>query len=176
MTRREKPRNGNGRRRGSTEDSRSNGGGTPSSQTRASIDAEAAKSPVRPNPDIRYRVKRIALITMDRLDGEALCYALNACQRMDARLDILTNLPPEETNPAVVAARGAADTPWRVFQTRGESGDDIFRYARNESGLLFFASGVGDETAWKLRGKFGSNGIRLGVPWVVVEGKAIAGK
>ena len=171
MTRREKPRAGNARRRGSTEATRSDGGGNPLSQTTASADAEAARVLVYPNPDARPRVQRIALVTMSRLDREALCYALNACQRMDARLDILTNLPPEETDRAVIAARGAADTPWRVFRVGGESGDDIRRYARNESGLLFLASGAGDETARKLRDKSASDGIRLGVPWVEVEGK-----
>ena len=171
MTRREKPRAGNTRRRGSTEATRSDGGGNPLSQTVVSADAEALQAPVYPNPDARPRVQRIALVAMDRLDREALCYALNACQRMDARLDILTNLPLEETDRAVIAARGAADTPWRVFRVGGESGDDIRRYARNESGLLFLASGVGDETARKLRAKSGSDRMRLGVAWVVVEGK-----
>ncbi len=124
-----------------------------------------------PKADARPRVQRIALVAMNRLDGEAFCYALHACQRMDARLDILTNLPPDEINQAVIAKRGAADTPWRVIRVDVESGDDILGYAQNEPALLFLASGAGDETARELRGKFALAGTRLGVPWVVVEGK-----
>ena len=107
---------------------------------------------------------------MNRLDREALCYALNACQRMNARLDILTNLPPEETDRAVISARGTADTPWRLIRIRG-SGDEIQRYARNESGLLLITSGIADESARKLRDKLGLDRAQLGMPWVVVEGK-----
>lgn len=169
MTRREKPCAGNARRRGSTEAARVDD--TPPSQAVVSADRETAEAALYPKQGDRLRVQRIALVAMNRLDREALCYALNVCQRMDARLDILTNLPPEETDRAVIAARGAADTPWRVLRVGGESGDDIRRYARNESGLLFLASGVGDETARKLRAKSGSDRMRLGVAWVVVEGK-----
>ncbi len=169
MTRREKPCAGNARRRGSTEAAWSDD--NPLSQAVVSADAEAAEATLYPNQEIRSRVQRIALVAMNRLDREALCYALNVCQRMDARLDILTNLPPEDTDRAVIAARGAADIPWRIIPIDGESGDDIRRYAQDESGLLFLASGVGDGIARKLRDKLGSDRIRLGVPWVVVEGK-----
>ncbi len=123
--------------------------------------------------DARPRVQRIALVAMKRLDGEVFCYALNACQRMDARLDILTNLPPEETNRAVIAKRGAADTPWRVIRIGTNSAADVLGYVQSEPALLFLTSGVADETARKLRDKFALAGTRLGVPWVMVEGKPI---
>lgn len=126
-----------------------------------------------PNATARPRVRRVALLAMDRLDRDTLCYALSACQRMDARLDILTNLPSEETNRVVIGARGTTDTPWRIIRIGGECGDDVFRYARNESGLLFLASSANDGKARKLRSKSGPNGMLLGISWVVVEGRQI---
>lgn len=132
---------------------------------------EDEQSPVYPNADTRPRVRRIALVTIDRMDGEALCYALNACQRMDARLDILTNLPPEVTDRAVMDARGTMDTPWRVIRMGGERDDEVFRYARDETGLLLLASSACDEKARRLRDKTGPNGMRIGISWVVVEGR-----
>lgn len=170
MTRREKPCAGTARRRGSTEVAWSDDG-TPLSQAVVPAATEAAEATLHPHQEIRSKVRRIALVAMNRLDREALCYALNVCQRMDARLDILTNLSPEEADRAVIAARDATDIPWRIIPIDGESGDDIRRYVLNEPALLFLASGIGDQTARKLRDKSASAGIRLGVPWVVVEGK-----
>jgi len=126
---------------------------------------------VDPNATARLKVRRIALLAMDRLDLDALCYALSACVRLDARLDILTNLPPDETDSVVIGARGRADTRWRVIRVDGECRNDIFRYARNESGLLFFASSTGDEKALRLRNDFGLNGMPPGISWVMVESR-----
>ena len=167
MKGREKPPTGNSQRAGSTEGTRSGASGGPPSEAAA---AEAAQFPAYTNRGATGRLKRVALVTMNRLDREALCYALNACQRMNARLDILTNLPPEETDRAVISARGTADTPWRLIRIR-ESGDEIHRYARNASGLLLIASGIADESTRKLRDRVGSDRTQLGIPWVVVEGK-----
>jgi hypothetical protein len=126
---------------------------------------------VQPNASAHPRVKRIALIAIDGLDPDALCYTLNACQRLDACLDILTNLPHRETDRAVVGMRGKTDTPWRIIRVDAESGDHIFRYARDESGLLFLASAAGDEKALGFRNSAGRNGPRSGISWVVVESK-----
>jgi hypothetical protein len=134
---------------------------------------ENGKSPVYPNADTQPRIRRIALVAMDRMDGDALCYALNACQRMDARLDIVTNLPPEETDRAVMEARGAADTPWRHIPVGGERGDEVLGYARDETGLLLLASSANDEKARKLRDISGPKGMRIGISWVAVEGKQV---
>ncbi len=108
---------------------------------------------------------------MNRLDCSALSYALNACRRMDARLDILTNLPPEETDRAVITARGSTDTPWRIIRVSGETDNDVFLYLQTESGLLFLASDIHDAAARKLRDRSGNQGLRLGVPWVEVDGQ-----
>ena len=108
---------------------------------------------------------------MDRLDVDALCYALNVCWRLDARLDILTNLPSEETDRAVIRARGPTDTPWRIVRIGGDRGDDVFRYARNEPGLLFLASSTDDEKALRLWNKSGPDGIPPGISWVMVESR-----
>jgi hypothetical protein len=108
---------------------------------------------------------------MDRLDADALCYALNVCQRLDARLDILTNLPPKEADRVVIAVRGRGDTPWRVIGIGGERGDDVYRYARTESGLLFLASSARDEKALRLRTSPGRDEMPPGISWVTVESR-----
>lgn len=116
-------------------------------------------------------MKHVALIALDHLDREAFCYALNARQRMDAQLDILTKLPPEEVHRAVIEARGTANTPWRVIQVGDDRDDEISRYVSDQSGLLFLASSYSDTEARSLRDKFWANGPRLGIAWVVVEGR-----
>lgn len=153
-------------------DERFGGGGKSCSQTMAPPpDAGPVWSAVHSNQVVRPRIKRIALVATNRLSRDALCYALNACRRMDARLDILTNLPPEEADRAVIAARGASDTPWRVVSIGHETRDDILRYVRNESGLLLLASASDDQTARRIWDTPGPNRLQLGVPWVEVEGK-----
>jgi hypothetical protein len=126
---------------------------------------------VDPNTTARPKVRRIALLAIDRLDPDALCYALNVCRRLDARLDILTNLLSEEADRVVIQARGPTDTPWRIVRIRGESGDDVFRYARNEPGLLFLTSSTGDAKALRLWTSSGPDRIPSGISWVTVESR-----
>lgn len=92
---------------------------------------------------------------------------------MDASLVVLNNLPPEEADRQVWAVRGRAVTPWRTIRNRGARNDDVFRYARNESGLLFVASSAGDEKALGFRISSGPGGLRPGISWVVVEPRGI---
>jgi hypothetical protein len=90
---------------------------------------------------------------------------------MDARLDVLTNLPAEEANRAVIAARGTSDTPWRIVRIGGDSGDGLSHYVADEAGLLFLTSSASDEKARRLRDESNPTGNRSGVSWVVVEGR-----
>jgi hypothetical protein len=129
---------------------------------------------VHPNTTARSRVRRVALLAIDRLDPDALCYALNACQRLGACLDVLTNLPSQEADRVVIGARGRGDTPWRIIRIGGEGGDDVCRYARNESGLLFLTSSAGDEKALGFHNNSGPDGLRPGISWVVVESRQFA--
>lgn len=112
---------GNARHRGSTDDIRSEDRCNTHSRTTGSADTSAATSRECGNHDARPRIQRIALVTMNRVDQAALCYALNACQRMDARLDILTDVRTEETNRAVIEARAETDTPWRIIRIDGKT-------------------------------------------------------
>jgi hypothetical protein len=121
--------------------------------------------------DARPREKHIALVAVDHLDRDALCYVLNACQRMDARLDLLTGLPPQEIDRSVAAARAGKDTPWRLVALAGGGREVVDRYAKNQPGLLFLASGGSDRSARRLRNDFDLQGMRPGIPWVVVENK-----
>jgi hypothetical protein len=106
---------------------------------------------------------------LDGIDLNAICYALNACQRMDARLDVLTNLLPEVANRAIMETRGTLDTPWRLIPVRGEHGDEVLRYAKNEPALLFITASARDEKASRLRARSEPGGVPLGVSWLVVD-------
>ena len=128
---------------------------------------------MHPNATARPKVRRVALLAVDRLDPDALCYALNACQRLGACLDVLTNLPSQEADRVVIGARGRADTPWRIIRIGGECGDDVVRYVGSESGLLFLASSAGDEKALGFRNDSGPHALQPGVSWVVVESRQI---
>ena len=128
---------------------------------------------MHPSASARPKVRRIALLAVDRLDPDALCYALNACQRLDACLDVLTNLPPEEADRVVVGMRGGTDTPWRTIRISGASGDDLYQYAKSESGLLFIALRAGDEKALELRGDSDPDGLQPSLSWVMVESRQI---
>lgn len=128
------------------------------------------------NTSARPNVRRVALIAIDRLDPDAMCFALNACRRVNARLDVLTNLPVEEADRAVIEMRSRVDTPWRIIRIVGESGEEIFRYARDETGLLFLTSSADDDKACRIRDSSGSDGLRPGISWVIVESKPISGE
>lgn len=123
----------------------------------------------------RLRVRRVALLAMDGLDLDAVCYALAACGRMDARLDVLTNLPAKDANQAVIAVRGTSDTPWRIIRIGGDPGAGLSRYLAKQAGLLFLASSASDEKARSLRDESDATGNRVGISWVVVEGRQLRG-
>jgi len=125
--------------------------------------------------EARPRERHIALVAVDHLDRDALCYVLNACQRMDARLDLLTGLPPDEIDRSVAAERDGKDTPWRLVALEGAGAgtgrEVVDRYAKCQHGLLFLACGGSDRSARRLRDDLDRQGMRPGIPWVVVENK-----
>ena len=96
-------------------------------QAAAPTNMKDRRTPVYPDPDDRTQVRRVALVAIDLLDRDAFCYALNTCQRMDAHLDVLTNLSQDEANHAIFGARGTADTPWQIIRISGECGDAVYR-------------------------------------------------
>ena len=127
------------------------------------------------NASARAKVRRIALLAIDRLDPDALCFALSACRRLEASLDVLTDLPSEEADRAILEMRSKADTPWRIIRIGGTSGGDVFRYVRDESGLLFVTSSDSDEEARRLRSGVGTDLLPPGISWVVVERRRMRG-
>lgn len=171
MTRREKPFSGITTRGLSGSNAGIGGTETPPSQAPILTGGRDNHPSLQQNAAARLRVRRVALLAMDDLDLDAVCYALSACERMDARLDVLTNLPAEEANRAVIAARGTSDTPWRIVRIGGDSGDGLSHYVVKEAGLLFLTSSASDEKARSLRDESNPTGNRSGVSWVVVEGR-----
>lgn len=130
MTRREKPVTGKTSRGMSGSKRPTSGTGTPPSQDPILTGGQDFNASLRENAAARLRVRRVALLAIDGLDLDAICYALSACQRMNARLDVLTNLPAEETDRAVISARGTSDIPWRIFRIDGDCGDELVQYVK----------------------------------------------
>ncbi|MCB1856905.1 MAG: hypothetical protein KDI63_01445 [Gammaproteobacteria bacterium] len=117
------------------------------------------------------RSQRIALVLMHQPDGSVLNYVLGACERLQACLDVLTDLPIQQVAQAIGAAWGIAAIPWQVMPIAGAGIDALIDYSRQEHGLLFFVSGTGDRDAQRLRREWLSREYRVNTPWVVVENR-----
>lgn len=116
--------------------------------------------------------RRVALAVQGQVRPGALRYARNACARMDADLDVLTDLADGGLHAAMDAQRaGLAQTGRQLEIVR--LGRDIFKdivaYARARSGLLFVVVSAEDAFADRVIAGTGDS-RRLDVPWVVVTG------
>jgi len=124
----------------------------------------SAPSP-RPHP-------RVALAVQGQIQPGALYYARSACERMDADLDIVTDLAEGGLQDAIDPERQKlAQTGHRIEIIR--LGRDILRgvvhYANARSGLLFVVVSADDAVADRVIS--GTRDSRyLDVPWVVVAG------
>lgn len=119
-------------------------------------------------PAPHYR--RIALAVQQRVQPGALHYAHNACERLGADLDILTNLAEGGLRPSLDPERESlARSGHRLEVVR--LGRDILRgvvhYARARAGLLFVVVSAEDGFAERVVSGF-SESRGLDVPWVVV--------
>jgi hypothetical protein len=116
--------------------------------------------------------RRVALAVQGQVQPGALRYARNACERLDADLDILTSLPEGGLRAVIDPERHSlAEAGRRVEIIR--LGRDILRgvvhYARSRSGLLFVVVSAEDAFAERVIAGF-SDSRHLDVPWVVVAG------
>ena len=116
--------------------------------------------------------KRVALAVHGQVRPGALRYAHNACARMDADLDVLTDLAEGGLDEAMGAHReglGQAGHRTVIVRLGRDVLKDIVAYARARSGLLFVV--VSAEDAFSDRVISGTRDSRhLDVPWVVVAG------
>jgi hypothetical protein len=119
----------------------------------------------------------VALAVQGQVEPHALRYARNACERMDADLDLLTDLA-EAPLKAVVEpqARDLAESGRRLEVVR--LGRDILTgildYARARSGLLFVVVSAENEVAERVVAR-ATECRHLDVPWVVVAAGESAG-
>jgi hypothetical protein len=135
----------------------------------------------RPAGEARSQARRrVALAVQGQVRPGALRYAHNACARMDADLDVLTDLAEGGFHEAMDAQReGLAPTLSESLSEAGHRleivrlGRDILKvivtYARARSGLLFVVVSAEDPFADRVIAGIGDS-RGLDVPWVVVAG------
>ncbi len=131
----------------------------------------------RPAGEARHQSRRrVALAVHGQVRPGALRYAHNACARMDADLDVLTDLAEGGLHAAMDAQREglasaltAAGHRLEIVRLGRDILKDIVAYARARSGLLFVVVSADDPFADRVvAGTGDSRG--LDVPWVVVAG------
>lgn len=125
--------------------------------------AELAVAPSAP--------RRVALAVQGEVKAGALRYARNACERMDADLDVLTDLNEGQLKAAIQPQVQPLPAGHRLEIVRlgRDLVSGILDYARGRRGLLFVVVSADDAVAERLMA--GSSGRRhLDVPWVVVAG------
>jgi hypothetical protein len=120
--------------------------------------------------------RRVALAVQGQVRPGALRYAHNACARMDADLDVLTDLAEGGLHEAMAAQReGLSETlteaghRLEIVRLGRDILKDIVAYARARSGLLFVVVSAEDPFADRVIAGIGDS-RRLDVPWVVVAG------
>lgn len=131
-----------------------------------------------PSQTLKPATRRIALVSNDRgIDG-LLEYAIETCQRLDARLDLLT--------PAVCGAGEITAQERRLRQAgvdflRISLGagpvDDVLAYIASHPSLLFLLASPEDGVAKTLlEDVIPQRGRRLQVPLVLIEDRPATGK
>lgn len=116
--------------------------------------------------------RRVALAVQGRIAPKALRYARNACDRMDADLDLLTDLAEGGLGSAVAPARADLARAGHRLEIVGLGRDilsGILDYARARRGLLFVVVSAEDPVADRLLAR-ATHSRHLDVPWVVVAG------
>jgi hypothetical protein len=115
--------------------------------------------------------RRVALAVQGEVKPGALRYARNACERMDADLDVLTDLSDGQIQGAIDPQTQplAAGHRLEIVRLGRDLLAGILDYARRRRGLLFVVVSADDAVAERLI--VGSTQQRhLDVPWVVVTG------
>jgi hypothetical protein len=142
----------------------------PQQDKEAILGVRAVRLPLSPPRPAAEPGRRIALAVQGRVQPGALRYAESACERLDADLDVLTDLIDPELQGAVEPARRSlAQRGHRVEIVRlgREVQKGIVRYARERYGLLFVVVSAEDAFADSLVAGRGAS-RRVDVPWVVV--------
>lgn len=115
--------------------------------------------------------RRVALAVQGEVRAGALRYARNACERMDADLDVLTDLSEGRIQAAIDPQAQPLPAGHRLEIVR--LGRDlltgILDYARGRRGLLFVVVSADDAVAERLIAR-STDRRHLDVPWVVVTG------
>lgn len=116
--------------------------------------------------------RRVALAMQGRVEPKALRYARNACERMDADLDLLTDIAESGLKRAIepqVRDLAQAGHRLEIVRLRRDVLGGILEYALSRRGLLFVVISAQDLVAERVMSQ-ATDERHLAVPWVVVTG------
>lgn len=114
------------------------------------------------------RRKRVALVIDGRVRPGALRYALSACSRLDADLEVLTNLPQSEIEQAIAHENTEAGQLCQVVPIGADLLTSITEHVRRHINTLFVVTSAADAIADKfvMARPYGKD---MQVPWLVVS-------
>ena len=114
------------------------------------------------------RRKRVALVVDGRIRPGALRYALNACTRLDADLEVLTNLPEAKIEEAIAREDLVPGFVCQVFQLGTDLLSGITKHVRSHTNTIFIVTSATDALADKFVTDY-PDGLDTHVPWLVVS-------
>lgn len=119
------------------------------------------------------RRKRVALVVDQRVRSGALRYALSACDRLNADLEVLTNLPATEIEQALAHEDIEPGLTCQVFRLGKDRLAGIAKHVRCHVNTLFVVTSATDALADKLVMER-PEGLDAHVPWLVVSDELCA--
>lgn len=112
--------------------------------------------------------KRVALVVDERVRPGALRYALSACERLNADLEILTNLPATEIEQALAHEDIEPGLTCQLFRIGNDRLAGIAKHVRRHVNTLFVVTSATDALADKFVMER-PEGLDAHVPWLVVS-------
>ncbi|MET0048087.1 MAG: hypothetical protein ABW066_09905 [Sedimenticola sp.] len=128
-------------------------------------------SPPSTNMAKKLATHRIAFISDGRGMGAPLAYAIDACSRQGAKIDLLTHGTTDIENISALENQiRAAGLDHHHIQLGVNAIDDIFNYIRNHPSLIFLVA-MPDDNAAKviIEEVIPQRGARVPVPLVLIE-------
>ncbi|MBV2090044.1 MAG: hypothetical protein KUF72_04080 [Candidatus Thiodiazotropha sp. (ex Ctena orbiculata)] len=132
---------------------------------------KAKPSPVPRNIAKQSATQRIAFISDGRGVGAPLAYAIDACLRQGAKIDLLTHGTTDVANISALENQiQAAGLDNNHIQLGLSAIDDIFNYIRNHLSLIFLVAMPDDNLAKVIIEEvIPKRGARMSVPLVLIE-------
>lgn len=112
--------------------------------------------------------KRVALVGDGYIRPGALRYALNACTRLGADLEVLTNLPEDKIEEAMAREDIVPGFACQIFQFGTDLLSGITKHVRRHINTLFVVTSARNALADKFVLDY-PEGLYIQVPWFVVS-------